>query len=204
VYGKLTENVYWNELAITKRHRQKLHGHKSLILWLTGLSGSGKSTIANSLEQKLHEQGVSTYLLDGDHLRHGLNNDLGFSPEDRRENIRRVGETAKLFVDSGIVVIATFVSPYRNDRQLVRALVQPDEFLEIFIKCSLETCEHRDPKGLYKKARRDEIREFTGISSPYEEPENPELLVESERFSPTECSEQIMTYLKTKSILDLT
>jgi adenylylsulfate kinase len=200
----MTENVYWNELAVTKQHRQQLHGHKSLILWFTGLSGSGKSTIANIIEQKLYEQGVSTYLMDGDHLRHGLNADLNFSTEDRRENIRRVGEVAKLFVDSGMVVIATFVSPYRHDRQLIRSLVQPDEFIEIYIKCSLETCESRDPKGLYKRARRQEIKEFTGVSSPYEEPENPELIVESERLTPMECSEQIMTYLKTKSLLDLT
>lgn len=187
-----------------KQHRQHLHGHKSLIVWFTGLSGSGKSTIANRVEEILHEEGVSTYLLDGDHLRHGLNADLGFSPEDRRENIRRIGETAKLFVDAGVVVLATFVSPYRQDRQLVREMVQSDEFVEVFIKCSLETCEKRDPKGLYKRARQNEIKDFTGISAPYEEPEKPELIVDSERFTLKECSDQILLYLKNKSILDLT
>lgn len=199
----MTENIYWHENTVTKRQRQNLHGHKSFILWFTGLSGSGKSTIANLVEQKLHEQNVSTYLMDGDNLRHGLNSDLGFSPEDRRENIRRIGETAKLFVNGGVVVLAAFVSPYRHDRQLVRELVESDEFIEIFVKCSLKTCKNRDPKGLYKKARDNEIKEFTGVSAPYEEPENPELIVETEQMTPRESCELILDYLKRKSIFDL-
>lgn len=199
----MTENIYWHENTVTKRQRQNLHGHKSFILWFTGLSGSGKSTIANLVEQKLHEQNVSTYLMDGDNLRHGLNSDLGFSPEDRRENIRRIGETAKLFVNGGVVVLAAFVSPYRHDRQLVRELVESDEFIEIFVKCSLKTCKNRDPKGLYKKARDNEIKEFTGVSAPYEEPENPELIVETEQMTPKESCELILDYLKRKSIFDL-
>jgi adenylylsulfate kinase len=199
----MTENIYWHKTTVMKKHRQNLHGHKSFILWFTGLSGSGKSTIANLVEQKLHEQNVSTYLMDGDNLRHGLNSDLGFSPEDRRENIRRIGETAKLFVNGGVVVLAAFVSPYRHDRQLVRELVEPDEFIEIFVKCSLKTCKNRDPKGLYKKARDNEIKEFTGVSAPYEEPENPELIVETEQMTPRESCELILDYLKRKSIFDL-
>lgn len=197
----MTDNIYWHESSITKKDRQKLHGHRSCILWFTGLSGSGKSTIANVVEQKLHQKGISTYLMDGDNVRHGLNADLGFSPEDRTENIRRIGETAKLFVDSGTVVLATFVSPYRFDRETVRNLVQPDEFVEVYVKCSLKACESRDPKGLYKRARRKEIKEFTGISAPYEEPEQPEIMVESEHFTIEECAEQILQHLKNENIL---
>lgn len=197
----MTDNIYWHESSITKKERQKLHGHKSFILWFTGLSGSGKSTIANVVGWKLHQKGISTYLMDGDNVRQGLNADLGFSPRDRTENIRRIGETAKLFVDSGTVVLATFVSPYRFDRQSVRNLVQPDEFVEIYIKCSLKACESRDPKGLYKKARQKKIKEFTGISAPYEEPEMAEITVESEHFSVEECAEQILQHLKNENIL---
>ncbi|RST76316.1 adenylyl-sulfate kinase [Siminovitchia acidinfaciens] len=200
----MTDNIYWHESSITKKDRQILHGHKSCILWFTGLSGSGKSTIANVVEQQLHQRGISTYLLDGDNVRHGLNADLGFSPEDRSENIRRIGETAKLFVDSGTVVLATFVSPYRVDRQTVRNLVQPNEFVEIYVQCSSKACESRDPKGLYKKARRKEIKEFTGISAPYEEPEHPEITVDSEHFTVQECAEQILKYLSGENIIGIT
>ena len=145
----------------------------------TGLSGSGKSTIANLVEKKLHELGTSTYILDGDNLREGLNKDLGFSSEDRKENIRRIGEIAKLFVDGGIVTLATFISPYASDREAVRKIVSQGEFIEIYVKCSLEECENRDPKGLYKKARQGGISNFTGVSAPYEEPENPEIIIET-------------------------
>ncbi|MCY9002308.1 adenylyl-sulfate kinase [Peribacillus frigoritolerans] len=190
------EYIHHHSFSITKEHRQALHGHKSFILWFTGLSGSGKSTIANMVEGRLHEKGVSTYILDGDNLRNGLNEDLGFSSEDRKENVRRIGEVAKIFVDSGIVVLATFISPYIRDREAVRKKVQQGEFLEIYVKCPLEACEKRDPKGLYKKARIGEITQFTGISAPYEEPVNPEIIIETSQYSIEECVQQIMNFLK--------
>ncbi|MCL5039664.1 MAG: adenylyl-sulfate kinase [Firmicutes bacterium] len=191
----MSEHAVWQRVAVTKEQRQKLNGHKSFIVWFTGLSGSGKSTIANALEQRLHQMGLRTYLLDGDNIRHGLNADLGFSPEDRRENIRRIGEVAKLFVDAGVIVITAFISPYRADRQMVREMVAPGEFIEVYVKCPLELCERRDPKGLYKKARRGEITDFTGVSAPYEEPEKPEVVVESDRESVEEGVEKIIAFL---------
>lgn len=157
------ENIHQHPFSITKELRQTLHGHKSYILWFTGLSGSGKSTIANMVEGRLYAMGISTYILDGDNLRNGLNEDLGFSSDDRKENIRRIGEVSKIFVDSGIVVLATFISPYASDREKVRKKVQQDEFIEIYVKCPIEACEKRDPKGLYKKARNGEITHFTGV-----------------------------------------
>lgn len=190
------ENIHHHSFSITKELRQALHGHKSFIIWFTGLSGSGKSTIANMVEGRLHEKGISTYILDGDNLRNGLNEDLGFSSEDRKENIRRIGEVAKIFVDSGIVVLATFISPYISDREDVRKKVQQGEFLEIYVKCPLEACEKRDPKGLYKKARIGEITQFTGISAPYEEPVNPEIIIETSQYSIEECVQQILNFLK--------
>lgn len=193
--GAMSEHAVWQRVAVTKEQRQKLNGHKSFIVWFTGLSGSGKSTIANALEQRLHQMGLRTYLLDGDNIRHGLNADLGFSPEDRRENIRRIGEVAKLFVDAGVIVITAFISPYRADRQMVREMVAPGEFIEVYVKCPLELCERRDPKGLYKKARRGEITDFTGVSAPYEEPEKPEVVVESDRESVEEGVEKIIAFL---------
>lgn len=197
----LNQDVYWHEQQVKKLDRQRLHGHKSFIIWFTGLSGSGKSTIANALEKYLHKQGISTYLLDGDNVRHGLNKDLSFQKEDRVENIRRVGEVAKLFVDSGIIVLAAFVSPYQEDRNLVRKLVDPDEFIEVYIDCFIETCEERDPKGLYKKARSGEIKHFTGISDPYEPPVNPELVINSNDLTVEECVEQLYRYLLNNSYL---
>lgn len=188
-------DVYWHEHNIKKESRQKLHGHESFIIWFTGLSGSGKSTIANALERKLHEKGNSTYLLDGDNIRHGLNKDLAFSKEDRMENIRRIGEVAKLFIDSGLIVLTAFVSPYHADRQLVRGLVEQKEFIEVFVDCSIETCEGRDPKGLYRKARAGEIKQFTGISDPYEVPQKPEIVVNSDQLSIDACAEIIYNYL---------
>jgi adenylylsulfate kinase len=170
-------NIIPQEYRITKSDRQTLNGHKSCIIWLTGLSGSGKSTLANSVEQQLHLRGIRTYVLDGDNIRHGLNNNVDFSEAGRKENIRRIGEVAKLFVDAGVVVITAFISPFREDRDRVRKLVAAGEFMEVFIDCPLEVCEARDVKGLYKKARNGEISDFTGISSPFEAPLNPELTV---------------------------
>ncbi|MGE7878702.1 adenylyl-sulfate kinase [Peribacillus muralis] len=189
------ENIHQHAFSLTKEHRQALHGHKSYILWFTGLSGSGKSTIANMVEAKLHAKGVSTYILDGDNLRNGLNEDLGFNMDDRKENIRRIGEVSKIFVDSGIVVLGTFISPYANDREDVRKKVESDEFIEIYVKCPIEACEERDPKGLYKKARIGEITDFTGVSAPYEEPENPEIIIETSDNTIEECVQQIINYL---------
>ena len=189
------ENLIWHSTALKKEDRQKLHGHKSCVLWFTGLSGSGKSTLANKVEEKLHSLGVSTYLLDGDNVRHGLNKDLGFREEDRKENIRRIGEVAKLFVESGIIILSAFISPYTADRKKVRDLLEEKEFIEIYTKCSLEACEIRDPKGLYKKARIDGIPYFTGISSPYQAPIHPELTINTEISSIDDCTEKIINYL---------
>lgn len=172
-----SRNVYWHEGVISKEDRERLHKHKGICLWYTGLSGSGKSTIARKVEEKLFEMGISTYVLDGDNVRHGLNKNLGFSHEDRTENIRRIGEVAKLFADAGILVMTAFISPYRSDRDLVRESFPEGDFVEVFVDATLETCEERDVKGLYKKARAGEIKEFTGISAPYESPESTELIV---------------------------
>ena len=165
-----SSNVYWHEGLVNKEDRENLHKHKGICIWYTGLSGSGKSTIAREVEKKLYELGISTYVLDGDNVRHGLNKNLGFSPEDRAENIRRIGEVAKLFADAGILVMTAFISPYRSDRDMVRNSFPEGDFVEVFIDATLETCEERDVKGLYKKARAGEIKEFTGISAPYERP----------------------------------
>jgi adenylylsulfate kinase len=197
----MAQNIVWHNTTVTKEDRQKLNGHKSGILWFTGLSASGKSTLANALEKELHIRGLRTYLLDGDNIRHGINKDLGFSPEDRTENIRRIGEVAKLFVDAGSLVLTAFISPYQADRQLARSLVDEGEFIEIYVKCSIETCEQRDPKGLYKKAKNGEIPEFTGISSPYEEPEKPELIVENDKQTLEQSVEQIIAYLIEKKFI---
>ena len=172
-------NVHWHQGDITRADRERLNGHRAVCLWFTGLSGSGKSTIAREVEKILFERGMHAYVLDGDNIRHGLNKDLGFSPEDRSENIRRIGEVAKLFVDAGFIVMTAFISPYRKDRDNVRKLMKEGEFAEIYIKCTIDVCEARDPKGLYKKARAGEIKEFTGISAPYEEPLKPELVIDT-------------------------
>ena len=172
------------------------------MLWLTGVPGAGKSTIADALERKLHGMGLHTYVLDGDGVRTGLNKDLGFTPEDRAENIRRIGEVAKLFTDAGVIALTAFISPYRADRDKVRALLQPGEFVEIYTKASVETCEKRDPKGLYKKARAGEIKEFTGISAPYEEPSKPELVLDSDAKGIDELAQEVVEYLKKNGYLD--
>jgi adenylylsulfate kinase len=197
----LSTNIVWHQTSITKEDRRKRNGHHSAILWFTGLSGSGKSTIANAVSKKLFDLGIQNYVLDGDNIRHGLNKDLGFSVEDRTENIRRIGEVAKLFVDSGQFVLTAFISPFAQDRQLVRNLVEKDEFIEIYVKCPLEECERRDPKGLYKKARNGEIRDFTGIDSPYEAPVSPELILETDRYTIDECANQVLAYLRNRNFI---
>ena len=200
---KKSPHTVWGELNISRECREQRNEHKSAVLWLTGLSGSGKSTIAKRLEQKLFEAGCQTMLLDGDHLRHGLCGDLGFSPEDRSENIRRVGEVARLFFESGHVVICTFISPFIKDRNFVRSLIPEGQFVEIHVQCDIEVCKRRDPNGLYQKALSGEIREFTGISSPYEAPENPELVVETDLQSVDDILEGILAKLRQQQILSL-
>ncbi|WP_374719213.1 adenylyl-sulfate kinase [Parageobacillus toebii] len=197
----MSTNIVWHQTSITKEDRRKRNGHHSAILWFTGLSGSGKSTIANAVSKKLFDLGIQNYVLDGDNIRHGLNKDLGFSAEDRTENIRRIGEVAKLFVDSGQFVLTAFISPFAQDRELVRHLVEKDEFIEIYVKCPLEECERRDPKGLYKKARNGEIRDFTGIDSPYEAPVSPELTLETDRYTIDECANQVIAYLRNRNFI---
>ena len=195
-------NVVWHQHQVTKADRLGQKGLKrSAVLWFTGLSGSGKSTIANTVEQLLFAKGYHSYLLDGDNVRHGLNKDLGFSDIDRVENIRRIGEVSKLFVDAGLIVLTAFISPFQRDRELVRALHQCGEFIEVFIDTPLAVCELRDPKGLYKKARAGEIKHFTGIDSAYEAPVDPEITVDTASFSITECAEQIVTYLEQQGYL---
>jgi len=196
------ENIVWHDHHVTKQERSSLKEQKPCILWFTGLSGSGKSTIANAVEVELNALNKHTYLLDGDNIRFGLNKGLTFSDEDRVENIRRIGEVAKLFVDSGTIVLSTFISPFIKDRQIVKNLVQECEFLEIFIDTPLEICESRDPKGLYKKARNGEIPNFTGISSPYEKPNKAEIHIETDTISMDESVTKIINHLKVKGYLD--
>ncbi|MEB5685092.1 adenylyl-sulfate kinase [Mammaliicoccus lentus] len=189
-------NITWHDSEVTKAERQERNGHKSVVIWFTGLSGSGKSTVSVALEKALFEQKITSYRLDGDNIRHGLNKNLGFSPEDRRENIRRIGEVGKLMVDAGVVTMTAFISPYEEDRNIVRDILEDGEFIEVYTKCSLDECEARDPKGLYKKARSGEIKEFTGINAPYEEPSNPEIIIDTEQHSVEEAVEEIVAYLK--------
>ncbi|WP_413300120.1 adenylyl-sulfate kinase [Bacillus sp. 1P10SD] len=194
-------NITWHTSSISKQERHSKNGHGSCVLWFTGLSGSGKSTIANAVSSELFRQALNEYVLDGDNIRHGLNKDLGFSDQDRTENIRRIGEVAKLFVDSGAIVTTAFISPFRSDRDQVRALFEEGEFIEVFIDCPLEECERRDPKQLYVKARRGEIKDFTGINSPYEAPECPEITVRSDQLTVEEAVKQIFEYLQDKNII---
>ena len=194
-------NVTWHEHNVTREERAKLKGHKGAVLWFTGLSGCGKSTVANAVDRLLHDRGVHTYVLDGDNIRMGLNKNLGFSPEDRTENIRRIGEVAKLFSDAAHIVTTAFISPYREDRDSVRELLQEGEFIEIYVNASLETCESRDPKGLYKKARAGEIKGFTGIDAPYEEPASAELVLDSDSKGIEELANEVISYLESKDIL---
>ena len=197
------KNIVWHDHHVSKEERAKTKDQKPCILWFTGLSGSGKSTIANAVESKLLELQKHTYLLDGDNIRMGLNKGLSFSDEDRIENIRRIGEVSKLFVDAGTIVLTAFISPFQEDRDQVRTLVEEGEFIEVFIDTPLEVCESRDPKGLYEKARKGEIPNFTGISSPYEAPVTSEIHVKTDNQSIDRSAEQIITYLKEKGYLDV-
>lgn len=198
----MNRNIVWHEANVHKEERKKLNGHGSCIIWFTGLSGSGKSTLSHALDEALYQRQARSYVLDGDNIRHGLNKDLGFSDEARTENIRRIGEVAKLFIDAGLIVMTAFISPFRKDRDIVREIVQEGEFIEIFVKCPLAVCENRDPKGLYKKARNGEIKQFTGIDSPYEEPVNPEFVIETDKMSVDEAVKSILNYLVTKGVLN--
>jgi len=198
---KIKSNIVWHEALVHREDRERLNGHRSAILWFTGLSGAGKSTLAHAVEQELFAQGIRTYVLDGDNVRHGLCSDLGFSAADRTENIRRIGEMTKLFVDAGVIVLSAFISPIRSDRDRVRALMAPDDFLEIHCRCSVEVCETRDVKGLYKKARAGGIPEFTGISSPYEEPLAAELVLDTENLNLSQCVASVLDLLADRGIL---
>lgn len=194
-------NIVWHDASVTKEERRKKNNYGSYVLWFTGLSGSGKSTLANALARYLFENNIQTYVLDGDNIRHGLNKDLGFTDEDRKENIRRIGEVSKLFVDSGQIVLTAFISPFREDRQQVKDILSENEFFEVYVKCSLDECEVRDPKGLYKKARNNEIKHFTGIDSPYEEPENPAIIVDTETQDIEQSVKQIVSFLIEKGFI---
>jgi len=191
-----SQNITWHHPIITKEDREQLLSQKGVTLWFTGLSQSGKSTLATEVEKRLYERGYITFILDGDNIRHGLNRNLGFSPEDREENIRRIGEVAHLFSHAGIINMTAFISPYRADRRKARDLAKEGEFIEIFCRCSLDACEGRDKKGLYKKARAGEVPEFTGISAPYEEPENPEITIETDKATVEEGVRKIISYLE--------
>jgi adenylyl-sulfate kinase len=194
-------NVTWHQPLICQADRETRNRHKGVVLWLTGLPSSGKSTLAHEVERLLFEMGCNSYVLDGDNVRHRLNKDLGFSPEDRKENIRRIGEVANLFTDAGIVVITAFISPYQEDRDQARALNEQGRFFEIHCKCSINECERRDPKGLYRRARKGEIKDFTGVSAPYEEPKAPDLTVETDKHILEECAELIVRYLEERDII---
>lgn len=194
-------NITWHAQSVSRSDREKLLGQKGVTVWLTGLSGSGKSTVAVGAEEALVRRGRLAYVLDGDNIRHGLNKNLGFSPEDRTENIRRIGEVAKLFSDAGVIVFTSFISPYRADRDLVRSIHDPGRFVEAYLAASVETCESRDVKGLYKKARAGEIPEFTGISAPYEAPERPELVLDTNRQTVEESIGRLVSFLAEKGYL---
>ena len=195
------DNLYFHEHRVARESKEKRNQHKSRVLWFTGLSGSGKSTVANATEKMLHDMGLQTYILDGDNVRMGLNKDLGFSAEDRTENIRRITEVAKLFADSGSIILTAFISPYREDRDKAREIISNDDFIEIFVSADLSVCEDRDPKGLYKKARSGEIKGFTGIDAPYEAPLNPELIVETDKNSIEESAQIVVDYLIENGII---
>ncbi|MBW9258552.1 MAG: adenylyl-sulfate kinase [Candidatus Thiodiazotropha sp. (ex. Lucinisca nassula)] len=197
----MDDNIVWHQATVTRDRREKMNLHRAKLLWFTGLSGSGKSTLAHALEERLHQRGCRTYVFDGDNVRHGLCNDLGFSVEDRTENIRRIGEMSKLFVDAGVIALTAFISPIREDRNKARELFSEGDFIEVYIKASIETCESRDVKGLYKKAREGIIKNFTGISSPYEAPENPEIVVDTENREVDECVDSLLAALEEQGVI---
>lgn len=194
----MNKNVIQQDYNVSVEHRRKQNKHNSLLIWFTGLSGSGKSTLANQVEVALHEQGLKTYVLDGDNIRRGLNTDLDFTPEGRKENLRRIAETAKLFIDAGVITLAAFISPLQKDREKIKQIVGDENFIEIYVEASVEICEKRDVKGLYQKARNGEIKNFTGISAPYEAPENPDVIVNSEKETIKESVQIVMDQIKTK------
>lgn len=194
-------NTIWHQASVTRARREALNGHRSAILWFTGLSGAGKSTLAHAVEERLHELGCLTFVLDGDNVRHGLCGDLGFSDADRHENIRRVGELAKLMLEAGVITLTAFISPFRAERELARRLVADGDFIEIYCNCSLDVCESRDVKGLYQKARQGQIPHFTGISSPYQPPDHPELIVNTDQAELKACVEQVMRVLTARGVV---
>ncbi|MBI3783554.1 MAG: adenylyl-sulfate kinase [Deltaproteobacteria bacterium] len=191
-----SRNIVWHPGVVTQADRERITGHKACTIWMTGLPASGKSTLAVALEKALWDRGVHSFVLDGDNVRHGLNKDLGFSPEDRVENIRRIGEVAKLFTNAGVLNVTAFISPYRSDRDRVRSLMIDGEFIEVYVDCPVEVCEQRDPKGHYKKARTGEMKEFTGVSAPYEPPQKPEITVHTDRESEAQSVQAILAYLE--------
>jgi adenylylsulfate kinase len=199
--SRVSTNITWHRHKVTREDREALLKQRGTVLWYTGLSGSGKSTLANAVEEKLHQRGCVTYVLDGDNIRHGLNHNLGFTPEDREENIRRIGEVARLFCDAGLLVMTAFISPYKKDREQARQLVDEGRFVEVFCSATTAECEARDPKGLYKRARAGEIQDFTGISAPYEVPENPELEVATGKLSIDESVDCVIAYLQGAGII---
>ncbi|MCB9687379.1 MAG: adenylyl-sulfate kinase [Alphaproteobacteria bacterium] len=196
-----SKNIHWHGAEVTRDEREEILGQKGCVVWFTGLSGSGKSTVSRRVEQKLLAEGVHTYVLDGDNVRHGLNRDLGFSPQDRNENIRRVGCVAQLFADAGTICLTAFISPYRADRDQARKANDEGRFVEVFVNTPLDVCEERDPKGLYKKARAGQIPEFTGISAPYEEPDAAELNLQTAGRSIDECADDVIAYLRTRGFI---
>jgi adenylylsulfate kinase len=198
--GKST-NITWHKPLVTQADRDIRNGYRGVVLWFTGLPSSGKSTLAHQAERSLFDKGCNAYVLDGDNIRHRLNKDLSFSPEDRKENVRRIGEVANLFADAGIIVISAFISPYREDRDQARTLNEPGRFFEIYCKCSIEACEARDPKGLYRRARKGDVKDFTGLTAPYEEPESPELVVETDKYSLDDCVSQLLNFLENEGVI---
>ncbi len=195
------EHVVWHESLVSMADRHRANKHRSGVIWFTGLSASGKSTIGHHLEKELFDRRIRSYVLDGDNIRHGINSNLDFSREGRRENLRRIAEVSRLFVDSGIVVLAAFISPYREDRVFVRKIVGTEHFFEVFVKCDLDVCEKRDPKGLYKKARAGIIKNYTGIDAPYEEPENPDIVIETDKLNVEESVEMVLKFLEEKKFI---
>ena len=199
--NSINQDIRWHDALVTRQQREAINGHKSAVLWFTGLSGAGKSTVANAVELRLHERGCSTFVFDGDNVRHGLCADLGFSPEDRSENIRRIGEMSKLFIEAGVIALTAFISPISSDRARVRNLVAPEDFIEIYCQCPLEVCERRDVKGMYAKARKGMIANFTGISAPYEPPEAPELVLDTANQPLEKCVAEVLALLEQRRVL---
>jgi len=198
---KKSSNVVWHQATVTRKRREAANGHRSAILWFTGLSGAGKSTLAHAVEERLYQRGARTFVFDGDNVRHGLCSDLGFSDTDRQENIRRIGEISKLIIEAGVIALTAFISPFRADRDRVRALADNGDFIEIYCRASVDECESRDVKGLYARARSGEIKAFTGVSSPYEEPLNPELVVDTGSLALDECVELVLSFLQAEGVV---